>query len=71
MRHPLYFATLLMVWSAVLLFNKNTMLTTAFVTTAYLYICSVLEERKLVQFFGEDYRLYQRSVPMLIPCFSW
>jgi len=30
-------------------------------------IGSVLEERKLVREFGEEYRAYQRQVPMLVP----
>ncbi len=37
------------------------------VLTAYLVIGTFLEERKLVVEFGDQYRQYQREVPMLFP----
>lgn len=64
-RHPLYFFCLLMIWSCPdltldrLLFN--------FLWTAWIVVGTVLEERDLVKLFGEDYRVYQKQVPMLIP----
>jgi protein-S-isoprenylcysteine O-methyltransferase Ste14 len=33
----------------------------------YIYIGATLEERKLAQVFGEEYRVYQQQVRMLIP----
>ena len=35
--------------------------------TAYIYIGSLFEERRLVAEFGEPYTAYQRRVPRLIP----
>ena len=37
------------------------------VCSAYFYLGSFPEERKLVQEFGEAYRRYQRAVPRMIP----
>ena len=39
----------------------------AVMTTAYILIAVQLEERDLVNELGEDYRKYQRRVPMIIP----
>ena len=65
-RHPLYLFMLLLIWSTPrfptdqLLFNG--------LWTLWIVMGTKLEERDLVADFGETYRRYQRSVPMLIPC---
>jgi len=64
-RHPLYFFTLIMIWSCPhltadrLLFNV--------LWTIWLVVGSIFEERDLVRVFGNEYREYQLKVPMLIP----
>jgi protein-S-isoprenylcysteine O-methyltransferase Ste14 len=64
-RHPLYFFTLVMIWSCPdvtldrLLFNV--------LFTIWIVIGTLLEERDLVAEFNETYRDYQHRVPMLIP----
>ena len=64
-RHPLYFFLILLIWSCPdltadrLLFNV--------LWTAWIYLGTVWEERDLVADFGEDYRAYQKQVPMLLP----
>jgi protein-S-isoprenylcysteine O-methyltransferase Ste14 len=64
-RHPLYFLMLVLFWSFPnltadrLLFNV--------LWTAWIFIGAVLEERDLIIFFGDEYRNYQKNVPMLIP----
>ncbi len=64
-RHPLYLFMLLMIWSCPdltldrLLFNV--------LWTAWIYLGTVLEERDLVADFGDQYRSYQKEVPMLVP----
>jgi methanethiol S-methyltransferase len=39
----------------------------AIVTTAYVLVALQIEERTLVYLHGEQYRDYQRRVPMLLP----
>jgi protein-S-isoprenylcysteine O-methyltransferase Ste14 len=64
-RHPLYTCVLVMIWcypvgsADRLLFNV--------VWTVWIFLGTVLEERDLVAVFGDAYREYQKTVPMLIP----
>lgn len=64
-RHPLYFFTLVMIWSGAdltadrLLFNL--------LWSVWIYLGTVLEEKDLVADFGAPYQHYQKKVPMLIP----
>lgn len=69
-RHPLYFGTLLVLWGGFLIWRTDLGLSIALISTAYIYIGSKLEERKLLGHFGERYRAYQENVPALLP-FSW
>ncbi|GAB4248457.1 MAG: isoprenylcysteine carboxylmethyltransferase family protein [Saprospiraceae bacterium] len=69
-RHPLYLATLLVLWGWFLLSPYDTVLLLAVLGSIYLYFGARLEEHKLIQTFGNDYREYQKQVPMLIPRFT-
>jgi methanethiol S-methyltransferase len=59
-RHPLYFAWMLLVFAAPQM--TMTRLTFAVLSTAYLAIAIPFEERALVRVFGAEYREYQRRV---------
>lgn len=59
-RHPLYFAWMLLVFGAPRM--TMTRLTFAVLSTGYLAIAIPFEERALVGVFGEEYREYQRRV---------
>jgi protein-S-isoprenylcysteine O-methyltransferase Ste14 len=64
-RHPLYLFMLLLIWSTPrfstdqLLFNV--------LWTVWIIVGTRLEERDLLVEFGQTYREYQASVPMLMP----
>ena len=63
-RHPLYLAVFIFLWARDLSpagFIINLIL------SAYLVIGTLLEERKLVREFGEQYRRYQRQVSRFLP----
>jgi len=64
-RHPLYFFSLLMIWSGPDLSADRLLLNVLW--TIWIGVGTVLEERDLVAAFGEPYRRYQQKVPMLIP----
>lgn len=64
-RHPMMFGFLLVYWSS----PKMTVghLLFAISMTIYILIALPFEERDMVRFFGERYRIYKKRVPMLIP----
>lgn len=64
-RHPLYFFSLVVVWHLPVM--TPNLLALNLGITAYFWIGSIFEERKLVQDFGEAYRAHQRRVPRLLP----
>jgi protein-S-isoprenylcysteine O-methyltransferase Ste14 len=59
-RHPIYFAWLLIVWPASVMTGSR--LTFAVLSTLYLIVAIPFEERGLVREFGPSYREYQRHV---------
>ncbi|GIW80531.1 MAG: hypothetical protein KatS3mg105_2338 [Gemmatales bacterium] len=63
-RHPIYFGALLVFWGLAV---NPLGFASAVLATIYILIGAFLEERDLVARFGDDYRRYQRSVPMLLP----
>ena len=64
-RHPLYFFTLVMIWSSPDITLDRLLFNVLF--TGWIVVGTRLEERDLVAEFGEQYRVYQRRVPMLLP----
>jgi protein-S-isoprenylcysteine O-methyltransferase Ste14 len=64
-RHPLYFFTLLMIWSCTDLTMDRLLFDVLW--TIWIFFGALLEERDLIADFGDIYIEYQRRVPMLIP----
>lgn len=64
-RHPLYTAGLLFLWSTPFLTVSTLAMNLAL--TLYIILGSLHEESRLLDQFGETYRAYQRQVPSLIP----
>jgi protein-S-isoprenylcysteine O-methyltransferase Ste14 len=64
-RHPLYLAGII-----VFTFNPHVTinsLTTAVLADLYFLFGMVIEERRLVEIFGDEYRKYRERVPRMIP----
>lgn len=64
-RHPIYTATFIFIW-LVPQMSWNTLALNIGVT-AYTLIGAFFEERKLIREFGEEYRIYRKNTPFIIP----
>ena len=68
-RHPLYLGFIIAFWAAPTMSQGRLLF--ALATTAYILIAIQLEERDLLNAFGDRYRDYRSRVGMLLPALRW
>ena len=63
-RHPWYLGAIFIIWARQI---DLSVLVTNIIWTIYLIVGAILEEHKLLNEYGNEYRRYQKRVSMLVP----
>lgn len=66
-RHPIYLGELLLVLAAFLITSESSLIILFMIWITIIWPVTFLEEKELSARFGEEYKIYQKRVPRLLP----
>jgi protein-S-isoprenylcysteine O-methyltransferase Ste14 len=66
-RHPLYSSLIFLTWGIFLKNPKAFLLLIAVLSTAFLYVTAIFDEKECIRYFGDKYLEYRKRTKMFIP----
>ncbi len=66
-RHPIYMADIVLAWGIFIFWPEKKVLASVLWLTLVLLFWMKLEEKVLLEKFGNEYKEYKKSVPMIFP----
>jgi protein-S-isoprenylcysteine O-methyltransferase Ste14 len=66
-RHPLYSSLIFLTWGIYLKNPVVDLLIVSMVSTLFLYLTAIFDEKECIQFFGDTYKEYMKRSKMFIP----
>jgi protein-S-isoprenylcysteine O-methyltransferase Ste14 len=66
-RHPLYSSLLFLTWGIFLKNTTDLLLFLSLLSSVFLYLTALFDEKECITYFGEKYRDYMKRTKMFIP----
>lgn len=66
-RHPLYSSLLFLTWGILLKNITVPLLILSILSSIFLFITALIDEKECIDYFGDDYRLYMKRTRRFIP----
>ncbi len=66
-RHPLYSSLLFLTWGIALKNITEPTLIISFLSTGFLYLTAIFDEKECIIFFGDKYKMYMKHSKRFIP----
>ena len=70
-RHPLYSSLIFLTWGIFLKNATTDLLIVALLSTIFLYLTAIFDEKECIKYFGGQYREYIKRSKMFIPFLIW
>lgn len=66
-RHPLYSSLLFLTWGIFLKNPETTLLLVSLISTGFLFVTAIFDEKECLKYFGENYHNYKKRTKRFIP----
>lgn len=66
-RHPLYSSLIFLTWGILLKNPEFQLITIAVLSSLFLYLTAIFDEKECIIFFGEKYLNYRKKTKMFVP----
>lgn len=66
-RHPLYSSLIFLTWGILLKSTSFELLVVSIISTLFLYLTAIFDEKECIHFFGDKYIEYMKRSKMFIP----